>query len=143
LEVIKLMGSCDIYQLPFDEVYHLCRRYSRVNSKTGRRSRDATSRFTKYIVGAGVTRVEIGNMFENFKIDILSSLSSQLYVLEVKKKESSKKSLSTFYPKCRENHLGRNSRWTTLKLVEFAKNPMPPRIVLPCHESRQYIMEKN
>jgi hypothetical protein len=33
-----------------------------------------------------VTRDEIGNLFENFKIDIISSLSSQLDVLQVKKK---------------------------------------------------------
>jgi hypothetical protein len=95
------MGSGDISQLPSDEVCDLCRWYSRVNSKTGRSSRDATSKFTKYIVGAGVTKVEIGNMFESFKIDVLNSLSSQLDVLQVNKKESSKNSLSIFCPKCR------------------------------------------
>jgi hypothetical protein len=116
--------------------------YSRGNSKTGRSSRDATSRFTKSVAGAGVTKVEIGNMFENFKTDILSSLSSQLDVLQVKKKESSEKYLSIFCPNVQRSTLGRNAHWTTLKFVAFAKNPMPPRIILPYQESRQYIMER-
>jgi len=33
------------------------------------------------VAGAEVTRAEMGNIFENFKTDILSILSSQLDVL--------------------------------------------------------------
>jgi hypothetical protein len=33
-----------------------------------------------------VTRAEIGNLFENFKTDVISALYSQLYVLQVNKK---------------------------------------------------------
>lgn len=32
----------------------------------------------KLVVGAGVTSTEMGNLFENFKTDILSTLSSKL-----------------------------------------------------------------
>jgi hypothetical protein len=128
LEVLNLMGSGDVSQLPYDEVCDLCRKYSRGNSKTGRSSRDATSRFTKSVAGAGVTKDEIGNMFENFKTDILISLSSQLDVLQVKKKESSKNIYPYFVPSVERNTLGRNAHWTTLKFVAFARNPMPPRL---------------
>jgi len=38
------------------------------------------------VVGAGVTGVEMGNLFENFKIDIIRTLSSQLDVFQAKKK---------------------------------------------------------
>jgi len=60
------MGSGDVSQLPYHEVYDLCKRHFRGNSKNGRRSKDATSRFTNFVVGTRVTKDEIGNMFENF-----------------------------------------------------------------------------
>jgi hypothetical protein len=88
LEVINLMGSGKIYHFPYDEVYDLCMWYSRENSKISRSSRDSTSMFTKSVARTGVTKDEIGNMFENLKIDILNSLSSQLDFFQIKKKES-------------------------------------------------------
>jgi hypothetical protein len=67
------MGLSDLSQMPYDKVYDLCRRYLRGNSKTGGSSRDSTSRFTKFVARMGVTKDEIGNMFENLKL-IFSSL---------------------------------------------------------------------
>ena len=86
LEVLNLMGAGDVSKLSYDDVCDLCRRYSRVNSKVGGGPRDPSSKLVKSVVGAGVTRAEMGNLFENFKIDILSTLSSQLDVFQAKKK---------------------------------------------------------
>ena len=44
-------------------------------------------RFTKSVASTGVTRIEIGNLFDNFKPDVLGSLSSQLDALQTKKKK--------------------------------------------------------
>lgn len=58
----------------------------------------------KSIVG-GISQVEIGNLLENFKIDILISLASQLDILNIKQKQvEAKKHLSIFCSKCREKH---------------------------------------
>jgi hypothetical protein len=49
-----------------------------------------------------VTRAKIGNLFENFKTDIIRSFSSQLDVLQEKQKhEEAKKELSILLSKCR------------------------------------------
>ena len=54
LELLNLMGSRDLHQLKYDKICELCKRYSRVNAKNGRSSKDV-SRFTKYVAGLGVT----------------------------------------------------------------------------------------
>ena len=53
-EWLNLMGSRDLHQLKYDKICELCKRYSRVNAKNGRSSKDV-SRFTKYCAGLGVT----------------------------------------------------------------------------------------
>jgi hypothetical protein len=55
--------------------------------------------------GGVVTRTEIGNMLDNFKTNILSSLSSQLDTfLENKKKQEVDLVLVVFYSRCRIKH---------------------------------------
>jgi len=39
------------------------------------------------ITSGGVTRVEVGNLLGNFKIDILITLTTQLDVLQAKQKQ--------------------------------------------------------
>ena len=58
------MGSGDFHPLKYDEICDLCSIYSRGNVNLGMNSRDATSRFVKIIVGAGVTWDGIDNIFE-------------------------------------------------------------------------------
>ena len=38
-EILNMMGTCDVFQLPYDEVCELGRRYSRGNSKIGKNPR--------------------------------------------------------------------------------------------------------
>jgi len=75
INVLNLMGAGDISFLPFDQIFELCRKYSRGKEKIGKYSRDSLSKVSKSASGS-VTRVELGNLLENFKTDLLSTLSS-------------------------------------------------------------------
>ena len=98
------MGVGDVSLLKYVGICDLCRRYSRNDSRSGRGIRDKINRTTK-TSREGVSRMEIGNLLEGFKTDILSSLSSQLDALQVKKrKEEEDRALAIFCPKCRKRH---------------------------------------
>lgn len=86
LDIPNIMGKGYISYIPFDEIAELCQKYSRGRSKIGKR--DVTSKDSKFAAG-GVTRAEIWSLIENFKIDLLSTLGTQVDVL--KKKETTKR----------------------------------------------------
>ena len=71
----------------------LCKRYSRGSSQNNRRDkwdkleRDVFDRTQKSYNG-GATHVEIGNLLENFKIEMVSSISSKIDVLKAKQKQA-------------------------------------------------------
>lgn len=73
LDTLNLLGKGDISQDPFTEIVKLCLRWYRGSSKGRSTIRDAFIRIQKS-TGRGVTRSEIGNLFKNFKTDILSTL---------------------------------------------------------------------
>lgn len=75
INVLNLMCAGDISFLPFDQISELCRKYSRGKEKARKDSRDSLSKVSISTSGS-VTRVELGNLLENFKTDLLSTLSS-------------------------------------------------------------------
>jgi hypothetical protein len=48
--------------------------------------REFVNKNTKVPTFGGVTRIKLGNLLENFKIDILGTIGSQLDTLKIKKK---------------------------------------------------------
>jgi len=55
-----------------------------------------------------VTRVELGNLLENFKTYILNTISDQLDTLRIKRKqEEERAAMAIFYPKCKRKHMER------------------------------------
>jgi hypothetical protein len=98
------MGKGDIYRETYDDIVLLCIRCSRGSSRTRlgmhipfTRNRNITSR--------GVTRAEVGNLLEKFKTNILSTLTTQLDVLQAKqKKTEAKQTLAIFFHRCRRKH---------------------------------------
>ena len=77
VETLNLMAVCDVSHKPFLEIYELCKTYSRSRVKTGKNIvRDPFSRTSKVAYSSAVTRVELGNLLENFKTNLLSTISS-------------------------------------------------------------------
>jgi hypothetical protein len=57
------------------------------------------------ITSGGVTQARVGNLLENFKTDILSTLTTQLDVLQAKhKKIEAEQTLAIFFHRCRRKH---------------------------------------
>ena len=83
MDDLNLMGRGDISALSFEEIAELCEKYSRSKAKMGKRT--LSSRVTK-TASASVTRDEIGNLLEEFKTDLLSTLGNQIDTLKAKKK---------------------------------------------------------
>jgi hypothetical protein len=102
IEVLNLLSSGDVHQKPFSEIADYCRRYSRGQAKIGKGPRDPFSRNTKQSSGT-VTRTELGNLLENFKIDILSTISNHLDTLKLKKKQE-EDALEIFFHRCQKKH---------------------------------------
>ena len=70
----------------------LCKRYSTGSSKNNRRDkRDKLEHdvfdITQKSSNGGATRAEIGNLLENFKTEMMSSISSEIDVLREKQKQ--------------------------------------------------------
>lgn len=119
INVLNLMGAGDISFLPFDQISELCRKYSRGKAKTGKDSKYSLSKVSKSAIRS-VTRVELGNLLENFKTDLLSTLRSQIDTLQVKKKkEEQEPILSIFCSKCRNNHPLRDCLLDSIQLCGF------------------------
>jgi hypothetical protein len=96
------MGKDDISTLPFDEISYLCEKYSRRKARNEKRT--TSSKATKSAT-ASVTRAEIGNLLEEFKIDLLSTLGTQIDTLKEKKRQEEKDRLmAVFCPECWMKH---------------------------------------
>ena len=69
------MGKGDISQEDYDEIIRLCIRCSQGRTRTGSGSRDPMSRGSKLHSG-GVIQMEISNLLEDFKTNILGTLTT-------------------------------------------------------------------
>jgi hypothetical protein len=104
VETLNLMGKGDIYQETYDNIVLLCIRCSRGSTQTRSGMWTSLTRNSN-ITSGGVTRAEVGNLLENFKIDILSTLTTQLDVLQAKQKQAeAEQTLAIFFHRCRKKH---------------------------------------
>jgi hypothetical protein len=86
IELLNLMGRGDVSQLEYNIIVELFHKNSRGTSKTSKGPRDILERMGK-TTRSGVMKEEIKNMLEDFKTNIISSLSSQMDTLQRKKKQ--------------------------------------------------------
>ena len=80
VETLNLMGKGDIYQETYDNIVQLWIRCSCGSTRNISGMRAPLTR-NKNITSGGVTWVEVGNLLENLKTNILSTLTTQLDVL--------------------------------------------------------------
>jgi hypothetical protein len=80
VETLNLMGKGDIYQETYEDIVLLCIRCSRGSTWTKSGMQTSLIR-NNNITSGGFTRVELGNLLEKFKTNILSTLTTQLDVL--------------------------------------------------------------
>ena len=132
INILHMMGKGDIPQLPLSDIGELCVHLSRGKSKTRKGPRDPSLiRVNKSATGS-VSRAEIGNMIEEFKTDILGSLSEHIDTFKLQNKQKAETdALAIFYPKCRKKHA----------LREF---PLDAKIIETCvicsenHETKSF-----
>jgi len=99
------MGKGDIYQENFADIINLCIRSSRGSTRLKLAKHDRFTRDNR-IFAEGVTCAEIGNLLENFKTDILGTLTMQLDIMQAKQKQAeAKQNLAIFCPRCRKKQI--------------------------------------
>ena len=83
----------------------MCVHISRGKARVGKSPRGPLlSRINKFAIGT-ISRVEIGNLLDTFKTDILGILSEQIYTLKIQNKKNSETvALSILCPKCQKKH---------------------------------------
>ena len=102
------MESGDISHKPFVKIDEMCRNYSRSRGKVGRNIRE----HYKYrnlkgnsSSSGGVTRIELGNLLENFKTDILGAMGSHIDALQDKKRQEEEHIvMSILCTRCKTKH---------------------------------------
>ena len=77
----------DICHKPSGEICELCRKYSCSRAKIGKSVRDGVPRASRSVNTNRATRMELENLLENFKTDILGTLNSQFDSMKTKKRQ--------------------------------------------------------
>lgn len=127
VDILNIMGSRDVSQLPISEIHELCKKYLRSRSKVGKGNCDPLTRVTKLAFG-GVTRVEIGNIIEDFKSYLLGTISSELDTLRIKKKQDDENVvLYLFCSKCRKEHPVRECPLINIQICAFCEEQHPTK----------------
>lgn len=85
IETLNIMGKGDLYQEEYADIIKLCIKCSRGSTLLKPTEHDMTTRDNK-ISSGGITHPEIGNILEDFKTNILGNLTTQLDIMQAKKK---------------------------------------------------------
>ena len=97
MDILNLMASGDVSQKSFEDIVEMCRKYSRSKAKARKGVRVVKSS------SGGITRLELGNLLENFKTDILGTISAHMDTLSIKKKFEDE-ALAIFCSRCKKKH---------------------------------------
>lgn len=101
LDTLNLLSGGDIYQLPYEDIKTIFKNHYRVVIKRGRVNQ------TMFSSSSSNTSIksEIGNMLEDFKSEMLQTLSLQMDTMKIKrKKEEEERALAIFCPRCTRRH---------------------------------------
>ena len=110
------MGKGDIYQENFANIIDLCIRSLRGSTRLKPAESDITTRDCK-ISGGGITCAEIYNLLEDFKTDIIGTLTMHLDIMQAKQKQAkAEQNMAIFCPRCRKKH---SHKECLLDIVQF------------------------
>ena len=101
------MEAGNISHKTFTQINEMCKNYSRSRGEVGKNFREPYSRNVRGNIPSlgGVTRMELCNLLENFKTDLLGAMGSQLDSLHDKKRKYEECTImSIFCPSCRTKH---------------------------------------
>jgi hypothetical protein len=105
LDMLNMLGQGDISKESYEDIVDLCKKNSRGSTRIKSVTKDTNFSRVHKSTNGGATRVEIGNLLESFKIEMISSFTSQMDTLQVKQKQAElEQVLCIFYPKCRKKH---------------------------------------
>ena len=71
IDLLNIMSRGNVYQLSLEEICETCKHISRAKARVGK----STSR--------SVIQAKLGNLFDDFKIEILSNLTKQIEMLRM------------------------------------------------------------
>jgi len=83
LDTLNLLAGGDIYQLPYEDTKTVFKNHSREDRKKGRGSQPMASPSSSNTSIKG----EIGNMLEDFKSEMLQTLSLHMETMHIKRKQ--------------------------------------------------------
>lgn len=101
LDTLHMLAGGYIYQLPYDDTKSIFRNHSRATRNNCRSSQPmaSTSSSNSSIKG------QIGNMLEDFKSEMLQTISLQLDTMNIRRKqEEEERALAIFCPRCTRRH---------------------------------------
>jgi hypothetical protein len=81
LDMLNMLGKGDISKESYEDIVDLCKRCSRGSTRNNSATKDTTFSRVQKSSNGGATREKIGNLLENFKIDMINSFSSQMDTL--------------------------------------------------------------
>jgi len=91
LETLNLLSGGEIYQLPYDDIKIFFKNHSRAARKKGRASQAVASSYSS----------NTSNMLEEFKSEMLQTLTLQIDTMQIKWKQGEvERSLAIFCPRC-------------------------------------------
>ena len=113
MELLNIVGKGDISKESFEGICELCIQCSRGLA----RNRQGICSVKGY--GGGFTKAEIGNLLDNMRTNILSTLSTRMDTLQVKHKQLElDRTMVIFCPTCRKKHPERECPLNSIE--EFA-----------------------
>ena len=89
IDLLNLMSRGDVYQLSFEEICETCQHISRGKERVGK----STSR--------SVSQAKLGNLFDDFKKEILSNLTKQVEMLRIQNEKNEDVDIFVIYEESR------------------------------------------
>jgi hypothetical protein len=105
LDMLNMLDKGDISKESYEDIVNLCKRCSRGSTRIKSVARDAIFSRVQKSTNGRATREQIGNLLEDFKMEMINSFYSQINTLKIKQKKIElDQALSIFFLKRTDKH---------------------------------------